>query len=127
METLVLTNGSDFGLPPSTQYPFSFSNVQDEEAWVGVNDDCQIILWNQTSTDGEHAAGEKAFEDLLAVPEIACALDPTACATTDEAADETVGPTTAAPTDAAAASGGFAFAAFWGTLSILLLSTTVFM
>lgn len=73
-ETTVLTSGVDFGLEPSSDYPFSQTYVQTEHAFVTVDGDCKIILWNQTGSDEEQVAVDTAFGDLVAQPAIACAF-----------------------------------------------------
>jgi hypothetical protein len=78
-EETVLTSGEDFGLPPSMEYPYSFTYTQTEQAYVSVDGDCKITLWNQTGSDEEQVAVDTAFADLVAEPPILCALDPSTC------------------------------------------------
>ena len=81
-ETTVMTDGQVFGLEPSTEYPFSQTYLQTEHAFVTVDGECQIILWNQTGIDEEQVIVDTAFADLVAVPEIYCLFNPGECAGT---------------------------------------------
>ena len=54
IDTMTFTDGVAFGLSePSTEYPYSFSYSQWEHALVTVNDDCKIIIWDQTGDNQE--------------------------------------------------------------------------
>ena len=53
IEEVEFTDGSNNGFPPSTEYPWSYSFVQHEDALVSVDDDCRITSWDQYGDDVE--------------------------------------------------------------------------
>ncbi len=70
IEKVTFTDGSAYGLPPSTEYPWSFKADQHEHALVTVDDDCKMVLWDQYGDNAEQAAVDDAaavlFGDLCA-------------------------------------------------------------
>ena len=52
-ETIKLTDGSNFGLPASSTYPWGYERVQHEHALVTVDDQCKIITWDQYGDNEE--------------------------------------------------------------------------
>jgi hypothetical protein len=50
------TDGSNFGLPASAEYPWSSTILQYEHAIVTVDDDCKMILWDQYGDNEEQDA-----------------------------------------------------------------------
>lgn len=53
IEEVEFTDGSNYGFPPSTEFPWSYSFVQHEDALVSVDDDCRITSWDQYGDDVE--------------------------------------------------------------------------
>ena len=134
-ETTVMTDGQVFGLGPSTEYPFSQTYLQTEHAFVTVDGECQIILWNQTGIDEEQVIVDNAFADLVAVPEIYCLFNPDECTGTatptgsgEDAPDTTAtsdGKATDAPT-AAPEDNGSAPISLWLSSSLLFAVSVYF-
>jgi hypothetical protein len=62
VETVTTDDGSNFGLPPSSTYPFGQVFLQYEHAIVTVDDNCRMIAWdqygdNKEQTDVDDASG----------------------------------------------------------------------
>jgi hypothetical protein len=55
VEKVTFTDGSAFGLPPSTEYPFGQVYLQHEHALVTVDNDCRMILWDQYGDNKEQS------------------------------------------------------------------------
>lgn len=53
VEKVVFTNGTEFGLPPSNEYPFGSTFFQYEHALVTVDKDCKMVLWDQYGDNKE--------------------------------------------------------------------------
>jgi hypothetical protein len=91
-ETSVMTSGVEFGLEPSSEYPFGATHFRPNEyAVMEVNGDCELITWTQTGDLEKRLALAKNYDDLLAVPTIYCIfvpMDPN-CAT--DGGDEPTG------------------------------------
>lgn len=64
IETLVTTNGEDFGRPASNLYPFSQTFIQHEHALVTVDNDCKITLWDQYGDNKEQRKVKKVGKAL---------------------------------------------------------------
>lgn len=73
-ETQRLSDGSAFGLEPSSEYPFNTTYVKAKEALVTVNGDCEITIWNFTGDSD--ADLNQAYEDLYVQPAVFCTFDP---------------------------------------------------
>lgn len=67
VEDVTFTDGSDFGLPASTEYPFGLNVLQYEHALVTVDDDCKIILWDQYGDNAEQDAVDDASFAMIEV------------------------------------------------------------
>lgn len=52
-EIIKFTDGSNFGLPASSEYPWSYVRVQHEHALVTVDDECKIKTWDQYGDNKE--------------------------------------------------------------------------
>lgn len=64
MQTVVVDDGSSFGLAPSSENPFGATIYQHEHALVDIDDDCQLLLGEQYSDDQEQADVGVAVADL---------------------------------------------------------------
>lgn len=53
IEMVEFTDGTNYGFPKSSEYPWSYSFKQHEHAIVTVDDDCKIVLWDQYGDDVE--------------------------------------------------------------------------
>lgn len=67
VELVVTDDGTNFGLPPSSEYPFDVTMLQHEHALVTVDDDCKILEWNQYGDDREQTAVDVVVADLSCV------------------------------------------------------------
>lgn len=65
IETVTMTDGSAFGLPPSTEYPFGQVYWQHEHALVTVDDECKMILWDQYGDNEEQRVVDEATNAIL--------------------------------------------------------------
>lgn len=73
VQTVVTDDGSSYGLPSSTEYPFGVTFYQHEHAIIDVDDDCKLLLWDQYGDDKEQADMDAAVLDFL------CAVSPESC------------------------------------------------
>jgi len=64
-ETVTTTDGSDLGLPASNVFPWNQTFVQNEDAYITVNDDCKMTLWDQRGDDAEQREVERASNEIL--------------------------------------------------------------
>lgn len=64
-----MSDGTNFGLPASSEYPFGVTILQHEHALIDVDDDCKIVTWDQYGDDAEQTDVDDAVADLL------CAVD----------------------------------------------------
>ena len=106
-ETGTFTDGANFGLEPSTDYPFGFSYWQWEHALLPVNGNCEVTMWDQTGDNEEQNDSQDAWSAFLANPDILCIVygvcdetDPPATATPAETPTDDPGDGFEAPTDA---------------------------
>jgi len=74
IETVDLSDGTDFELPPSSVYPFNSTVIQYEHALVEVDDDCKMTRWDQYGDDQEQVDVDVAMEAFMADQGIKCAL-----------------------------------------------------
>lgn len=74
VEVVNLTTGVEFGFEACHEYPWGQSYLQHEHAIVTVNDDCQMILWDQYGDNQEQANVDDAVDAMLADPAVACRL-----------------------------------------------------
>jgi len=65
VEDVSFTDGSNFGLPASAEYPWSSKFLQYEHALVTVDDDCKMILWDQYGDNEEQDAVNLASSAVL--------------------------------------------------------------
>ena len=75
VETLTSTDGSSFGLPPSSDYPFGQVLLQYEHALVTVDNDCHMIRWDQYGDNKEQKDVDDVATAILCsvgIPGIAC-------------------------------------------------------
>eukprot|EP00752_Nemacystus_decipiens_P018271 g16392.t2 len=70
VEEVVSSDGTNFGLPASSEYPFSVTTLQHEHALVTLDDDCKIMKWDQYGDDMEQTDVDDVVADLL------CETDP---------------------------------------------------
>lgn len=89
IEKVVMTDGSGFGLPSSTEYPFSQTYYQHEHALVTVDDDCKMIKWDQYGDNAEQDVVNKAANDILCMIGF---LPAEACVKSDESEKITKSP-----------------------------------
>lgn len=85
-ETVTMTDGTDFGLEPSTEYPWAVTYSQWEHVLATLNSNCQVMLWDVTGDKEEQNLEQVIWADLLATPELNCilfdiCLDPSATTT----------------------------------------------
>lgn len=52
-EIINFSNGTNFGLPASSEYPWSYEAIQHEHALVTVDDECKIKTWDQYGDNEE--------------------------------------------------------------------------
>ncbi len=52
-EIIKFTNGTNLGLPASSEYPWSYEAIQHEHALVTVDDKCKIKTWDQYGDNEE--------------------------------------------------------------------------
>jgi len=80
IEGVKFTDGTAFGLPASTDYPFSAYSVQHEHALVTVDDDCKMTKWDQYGDDAEQSTVDNTSGAVIGV---FCAMNvfpPNVCA-----------------------------------------------
>ncbi len=65
IEYVDFTNGTSFGLPASSVYPFGFKAIQHEWALVTVDDECKIKTWDQYGDDKEQKDVDDAAAAIL--------------------------------------------------------------
>ncbi len=53
IEFINFTNGTNLGLPASSEYPWSYEAIQHEHALVTVDDECKIKTWDQYGDNEE--------------------------------------------------------------------------
>jgi hypothetical protein len=70
VEKVTTTDGSEFGAPASTRYPFSQTLTQHEHALVTVDNDCKIAQWSQTGDNVEQFAVTTIENQALCALEI---------------------------------------------------------
>ena len=77
VEEVVTTDGANFGLPASSEYPFGVTVLQHEHALIDVDDDCKILVWDQYGNNAEQTDMIAVVADLLcAVGEDTYCADP---------------------------------------------------
>lgn len=74
VEVVNMTTGVEFGFDACNEYPWGQSYLQHEHAIVTVNDDCQMILWDQYGDNQEQANVDNALDAILADPAVGCRL-----------------------------------------------------
>lgn len=65
VQTVVVDDGSSYGLPPSDEYPFGATFYQHEHVIIDVDDDCKLLVWDQYGDDQEQTDVDVAVGDLL--------------------------------------------------------------
>ncbi|KAL7546195.1 hypothetical protein ACHAWF_009535 [Thalassiosira exigua] len=65
VETIITTDGSNLGLPPTSDYPFNQTFHQHEHALVTVNEDCKMIEWIQYGDNKEQEDVPTAVNAIL--------------------------------------------------------------
>lgn len=65
VEIVTTTDGSVFGLPPSSDYPFDQEFLQHEHALVTVDDECKMVLWDQYGDNKEQQSVDDAANAIL--------------------------------------------------------------
>ncbi len=65
IEKVTFTDGTAFGLPPSSEYPWSAKMDQHEHALVTVDDDCKMVLWDQYGDNAEQTAVDDASAAMV--------------------------------------------------------------
>eukprot|EP00545_Synedropsis_sp_CCMP1620_P008226 CAMPEP_0119021644 /NCGR_PEP_ID=MMETSP1176-20130426/26412_1 /TAXON_ID=265551 /ORGANISM="Synedropsis recta cf, Strain CCMP1620" /LENGTH=205 /DNA_ID=CAMNT_0006976301 /DNA_START=108 /DNA_END=725 /DNA_ORIENTATION=- len=73
IETVTSTYGTNLGLPASSVSPFGQVVVQHEHALVTVNNNCNIIKWDQYGDNKEQTDVDNITSGIF------CILDPTTC------------------------------------------------
>lgn len=73
VEKVVTSDGTNFGLDSSSEYPFDVTILQHEHALIDVDDDCKISKWDQYGDNTEQTDVDVAVADLL------CAVDSDNC------------------------------------------------
>lgn len=77
VEKVVTSDGTNFGLVASSDYPFDVTIFQHEHALIDVDDDCKIVTWDQYGDNTEQTDVDVAVADLL------CAIGSDACTSAD--------------------------------------------
>jgi hypothetical protein len=72
VETVTMATGAEFGLEPCDESPWGETYLQYEHALVTVNDDCQMVLWDQYGDNEEQSAVDNAAATILSDPAIQC-------------------------------------------------------
>lgn len=73
IETVIVSDGHDFGLAVSTDYPFGYTFLQHEDALVTVDNDCKLVKWDQYGDNKEQTDVDDAVAALI------CAIGPDDC------------------------------------------------
>merc|ERR1719384_1045318 len=79
VETVIMSDGTDFNQKPSTKYPFSHTFYQHEDAIVKLDPLCRIKLWNQTGSDAEQKAVDDAVDAMMRNKGVACDMKLPSC------------------------------------------------
>eukprot|EP00547_Thalassionema_nitzschioides_P000641 CAMPEP_0194213174 /NCGR_PEP_ID=MMETSP0156-20130528/13558_1 /TAXON_ID=33649 /ORGANISM="Thalassionema nitzschioides, Strain L26-B" /LENGTH=220 /DNA_ID=CAMNT_0038941145 /DNA_START=84 /DNA_END=746 /DNA_ORIENTATION=+ len=65
VEIVTTTNGSTLFLDPSNVFPFSQTFYQHEHALVTVDENCKMILWDQTGDNKEQTDVDDVADDIV--------------------------------------------------------------
>merc|ERR1719384_2283244 len=74
VETVIMSDGTEFEKKPSNVYPFNQTFLQHEDAIVQLNPLCRIKWWNQTGIDSEQEAVDDAVDAMMDDKGVACDL-----------------------------------------------------
>mmetsp|Transcript_14180 Transcript_14180/g.21640 ORF Transcript_14180/g.21640 Transcript_14180/m.21640 type:complete len:230 (+) Transcript_14180:183-872(+) len=65
VETVTTTDGSSLFLKPSNEFPFSQTFFQHEHALVTVDENCKMVLWDQTGDNKEQTDVDNVADDIV--------------------------------------------------------------
>lgn len=75
IETVDMSDGTDFELEPSNEYPFNATIIQHEHALVQVDNDCKMIRWDQYGDNKEQSEVDDAMDAFFANQDVKCHLN----------------------------------------------------
>jgi len=74
VETVRMSDGSEFGIAPNNNYPFNKTIIQYEHAYVALDNGCRITRWDQYGDDQEQDDVTDAMAAFMADQRVKCNL-----------------------------------------------------
>jgi len=75
VETVQMSDGTEFEMTPRNEYPFNQTIIQYEHALVTVDDSCKMTRWDQYGDNLEQSEVDDAMDAFFANQEVKCHLN----------------------------------------------------